>query len=318
MNDISERVRRAGAAKTRTPWRVRFEQWRENVSLSTLLFVAFQLVMLVALTAYEAFNSASGWEMIARGAAPSWLSSTFGAALTVGYIAYHRKASECHRIGDMAGMRKAAIVAFLGCALALFGVFSNLASKTALTANEASENNSSRTQIIADIRLLESTVTPELISTTTAIVEVTERQIASLEGEAVGWGMSETSPAACAADLRSRQRSICNSLNGTGDGQTMGLRNELALNKSALENLGTQAERLAVLKKQLSGLSQIEGQAHWEAMTKISAGNVEASSFRIWGTFIASALVLLMLGFGWDSFCEKREQEFGIDAEAGV
>lgn len=318
MNDISERARRAQAAKTKTPFSVKFSHWYERQSLQGLFFVAFQLAMLIALTAYEAFNSASGWAMIAKGAAPGWLAALFGFGLTIGYIGYHRQASERLRVDNKSAAVRAGIVAVFAALLALFGVFSNLSSKTALAATSASELNLDRADIRADIRLLESEVTPENIANTEALVDVTRRQIKSLEGEAVGWGMDETTPEACAADLRQRQRQICNSLNGAGDGSTLGLRNELRLNEAALENLRSKAERLETLRAQAANLRQQEGAEHWEAMSRVSMGNVDASSFRIWGTFLASILVLIVVGFGWDAFFERREEELGIDDEGEV
>lgn len=306
--DLQQRIARSQNANVKQGIGQKIKLWAAKQSPVAVFFAALQIVALIAFTLFEAHNSGKGWMMITTGAAPWFLAYALGVGMTIGYLSFHRKAAEELRAGRKDKGGQAAIVAVICTILALFGVFSNVASKTSVSANAASENNTDRALLLAEIRQLEAEVTPESIEQTKALADVTRRQIGSKEAEAIGWGLSAGATIdECAADLRPRQRQLCNTLNGSD--ASMGLRNELTLHESALVGYQSKTDRLVELKAKAKGMKQEEGAAHWDAMSKISNGSIGADMFRIWGTFLASLGILFILGFGWDSFLEKREQE---------
>lgn len=315
MNDITDRVKRASEANIKTPWRVKFENWAEKQSKVAVFFIVLQLVALIAFTIFEAQNSANGWVMITKGAAWSVLAWCLGFGLTIGYLSFHRRAAEFLRDGKYGKGFQAAAVAIVCTALALFGVFSNVASKTGLSSQTAQENNLDRALMKGELRTLESEVQPELIDQYKALADITEKRIASTEGEAGAWGMSDTEPdGACADDLQPRQRVICNALNGSDTG--IGLRGDLRQYQLTLEAMQTKTMRMNELRKALADMPEQEGAAHWKAMSSMTSGTVKADVFRVWGSFFASFGIMFILGFGWDSFFEHREKELEAVGEA--
>ena len=108
----------------------------------------------------------------------------------------------------------------------------------------------------------------------------------------------------CRADLRPRERQICNDLNG--DGQRMGLRNELEMHKARVLGLETKSERLSMLRTKLGSLQYTEGSAHWQAMEKLTGGSVQQDALRIYISLFISLGLLLVLGMGFDALFEKN------------
>lgn len=306
--DLQQRIARAQNANVKLTTGQKIRRWIEKQSPVAVFFAALQLVALIAFTLFEAHNSGRGWIMITNGAAPWFLAYSLGVGMTIGYLSFHRKAAEELRAGRKDKGGQAAIVAVICTALALFGVFSNVASKTSVSASAATENNTDRAILLAEIRQLEAEVTPESVAQTEALADVTRRQIGSKEAEAIGWGLKAGATIEeCANDLRPRQRQLCNTLNGSDN--SMGLRNELTLHESALDGYRSKSERLEAMRAEVKGMKVEEGAAHWDAMSKITSGAASPDMFRIWGTFLASLGILFILGFGWDSFLEKREEE---------
>lgn len=232
---------------------------------------------------------------------------------------------------DLPGPYKEVLV-MIGCAfIALVGVFSNLADKTGKDAQEALEANTSRAELVAELGTIERATTEDKFITARALVDVTYEAITSLEDEAVGWGMEaipiltddgvpvmttneagqavpKTTAATseqCRADLRTRERIICNELNGPD-----GLRSELTLHEAALYGLEVRKARGEEIKESLKDMKIEEGNQHWAAMETVAMGSVDSDTIRIWIMFLASCVVLVILGFAWDSFFEAREREY--------
>lgn len=228
-------------------------------------------------------------------------------------------------------------VVMVACAfVALVGVFSNLADKTGKDAGEAQELNQTRAELTAELSTIERATTDDKFIAARALVDVTYETIKSLEDEAVGWGFDpvpvvdsdgqpvmivnesgDTVPKTtaatseqCRADLRTRQRIICNDLNGTGG--EFGLRGELTLHEAAVLGLETRKARADEIKEQLKGMKIESGNSHWSAMETVAMGSVDSDTIRIWIMFIVSCVVLIALGFAWDSFFEAREREYEV------
>lgn len=307
MNDIDLAARRAMEAQTKTPWRVQLKLWVQSLDAGKIFIVLVTFAFLVGFTIYEGLNAAAGWVLIAQGAVPQPAAFVFGFGTVLGVIAFHRMAGEDFERGKT-GRAWRSVVVVLGCmALALLGVFSNLSSKTAVSAQTATNVNFDNAALRAEMTTLRRTSSDAALANAETLVEVTQGIIESLEAEAVGWQMDGTTPEDCAQDLRTAQRNICNQLNGTGG--DLGYRNELLLAETALSNVRAGRERLEEIQGILRNAGAQEGAAHWEAMSDVSLGRIEADAARIWATFLASLVVLIVLGFGWDRFFDAREKE---------
>ena len=307
-NDVSTMAQRAIDANTKVSWATKIKNWFSEADLIESAFMVVGVAALVLGTLFEANNSAMGWTMIAKGAAPSGLSFLFGGAMTLGYIMFHRRSSERFRAGKKESAWRHVAVAVGFTLAALFGVFSNTASKTALSANTATETNTTRALLVNELRQLQAQVSPDQLLQYKALRDVTERTIQSKEGEAMAWGMKDgATPLECAENLRQRQRDICNSLNGNDD--QMGLRNELVMHKASIETFHIKMKRIEEAKAGLEKAKFTEGNAHWESMSKLTTGSVSDEAVRIWGTFAFSVLILFIVGFGWDAVLEKFEDE---------
>ena len=322
MNDTAQIVRQAEQARIKTPTTVKLRQWAESRSTVEIAAVLGIMSAMIVATIWESNNAGLGFYMLSQGVVWQPLAYLFGAICPIGYFWFHRRASEFYRSGKAASGSQAAIVAIIFTGLTLFGVFSNIASKTEMQALKAGESNSDRALLRAEVLALRSQVTPEefLLSETT--IGVTRTQIESTLAEAKGWGMEDLDPVtSCAADLRPRQRQLCNRMNGTerADGSlSMGLLNELRMNEGAFEILQDKKRQLDEKEELLRTTKREEGDGHWKSMERIAQGGVSADDFRIWGSFFLSIGVLMVLGFGWDNFLEEREEEFDEIPPAGT
>lgn len=314
MNDTAQIVRQAEQARIRTSSVTKLRQWAESRSTVEIAAALGIMSAMIVATIWESNNSGLGFHMLAAGVVWQPLAYLFGAICPIGYFWFHRRASEFYRAHKPAKGSQAAIVAIVFTGLTLFGVFSNIASKTEMQALKAGETNQDRALLRAEVAALRSQVTPEEFLLAETTINVTRTQIDSTLAEAKGWGMEDLDPVTtCAADLRPRQRQLCNRMNGTerADGSlSMGLLNELTMNEGALEILQNKKRELDEKEEILRNTKREEGQGHWKSMERIAQGGVSADDFRIWGSFFLSIGVLMVLGFGWDNFLEDREEEF--------
>ena len=309
MNEPSNVIRDAEQAEISRSWFSTIKLWFAERKVSELFTMVIALGILIVATVWEATNAAAGYVLLAQNVAPAWIAWIFGFCAPFGYFVFHRRASEFYRANDYMQMSRSILVAFALTFLALIGVFSNVASKTGLQAENAKEINEARRALIVEKMTLEAEVQPETVALTESFITVTERQIRSKEAEATGWRMPDTDPTGyCAQDLRPRQRQICNDLNGTGS-DNMGLRNELEMHKTTIEVANIKRDRIEEIETELGGLKLTEGAAHWGSMSRLTNGNVGSDWFQIWGSFAISVLVLIVVGFGWDSFLEGRQRE---------
>lgn len=324
MNDTAQIVRAAETAKIKVTAWFKIRRWIETRSATEIFVVIGMLAVLLGLTFWEQSNAASGWQMLATGYAPAWIAAVFGFCLPVGVFIFHRRMAEFHRDDKTSKAAQAGAVMIALAGLTLFGVFSNIASKSEVQQNAALESNTARSLLVAEIQTLELDVSEEAFMNLRALTQVTENQVRSREAEAKGWGFDPvpvTDEAGaivpnqftyatieqCAADLRARERQICNALNGNDT--DVGLRGRLDLLAADQAILESKAEKLEEKRAELANLPRMEGAGHWSAMARLSGGSVDADGWRIWGTLFVSAFVLIALAFGWDLFLEAREEE---------
>jgi hypothetical protein len=339
FEEIDKAAQRAMEANVKPPLATRIfrglkKWWDNQPPIVVICFGVVTLAVLVLITGFEALNSARGWVMVTKDAMPSQVAFFAGCSVTIGYVVFHRRASE--RARDVEALRddpspndrairkaegrmwKAAAVAIIFASLSLWGIFSNLASKTALVAREANETNGERTQLQADIIILENEVDSVNVDLISALILSKEAKLASMTAEARGWGMlnldvapPKNAPAdypgpACLTDLKPRQRDLCNAAHGTVDAD--GLVGEIAALQADLKQVEAKRDLLSEKRAALLKVHAVEGAEHWNAMNELSAGNVSADQFRIWGMFLASLLFLFGAGFGWDELFEEVQR----------
>lgn len=327
MNHTTNEIINKGiqAEVSKPPVRERIADWISEQGGWTLLFVAFMLAMLIGITLWEATNSAKGWVKLMSGAVPEWLVFAGAFFLPIGYVGFHRRAMERWRDGLHGQGIKAATVALLAMVASLFGVFANIASETEKSAEDALKNNNARASLYAEIKTLEFETSDDRLIEERAMLEVTTRWIASVEAEAVGWGMEKVpvpggadgemtvaTPEQCAGDLRTRQRTICNRLNGDGADE-FGLRNDLFKTNLNIAEIERKRGVLEEKRALYDSMQYQDGAAHWGAMERIASGKAESDFIRVWGALGIAIVLLLIAGFGWDEFFERTEKEIGVD-----
>lgn len=304
----------------------KIEQLKHFISNANPIAVIFWGALLVALCTmalFEMNNAGSGFQMLAKGAAPGWLAYCLGAGAVLAYIAAHHKASENWRNRKTAktpaaknaykaSAFKYATIALIATLLSFVGVLSNVSSKTALSSNAATEANVDRALLRSEVQALQAEATPEAVLQAEVNVGVITRQIVAREDEFTGWGLGTATEEECRADLKLRPREICNSLNGDGEGN-IGLRNELELAKARYAGLKSKSDRLQILRQQLAGTTFAEGNAHFEAMSKIAGGNFDEDDMRIYVSLFISLGLLIILGIGFDAVFERVEDEYEED-----
>ena len=308
MNDIGQTFSQATAAQTKMPFSMKVKHWFESRSATEIFLVIMTAAVMIAFTLWESINSANGWMLLAKGVAPIPVAAIAGFAMPIGVFVFHRRSFEFFRAKANDAAIRAVIVTLALTALTLWGVFSNIASKTELSAAQAGEFNQDRALLRSELQALNLEVTDDVYLQAESLVQVTATQIKSTEAEATGWGMADTEPdGACASDLRTRERQLCNRLNGSDT--DMGLRNRLVMAQNNITALDAKKARQAELRTLLAEMPKQEGEFHWQAMSAISGGTVDAGGFRIGGSMFVSLFVLIVLAFGWDLFFEAREDE---------
>jgi hypothetical protein len=295
-------------------------------------FVGFCLALgaLGVLTAWEANNSGKGWQLLFAGwGALAWWA---GAAIPAWAIWSHRQFAEHRREANElrdrdqakearlanARSRKWLASAVACVAMTLFGVFSNMVSHAALDAEAASELAEDRTLVRATIRRLEreKSVMPKPDG-----VEFDRETLAGYLAEAAGWKMDNLDPdGACKADLRPRQRDLCN--------LSVTVRAEIAEAEEMQRRLDAKQAEIDAEVGKLDDLKPVAGSKHYERMADLlntfaapggeippaaaedsvlDRRGVSATQVQTWGIFLMAVFGLLVCMWGWDSLGEKVE-----------
>lgn len=293
--------------------------WRNMpaATRSTLEFVGFCLALgcLSVLTAWELNNSGLGWALIfASWGTFAWVA---GVAVAGWSIWAHRQQKEHARDaaaykdeGKPKEMREARgrsgkwFVGSLLCGVVtLFGVFSNLVSHSAMDADAAIELEEDRDVVRANIRRIERELgnLPKPSG-----VEFTRETLASYQAEATGWKMENLdADGACKADLKKRQRELCN--------LAADIRAELKEADEMLVALEAKETALKEENDRLDAMQPPTGAKHWQKMEELwnslpGVPDTSAGFIQTWGVFMLSVFGLLVCFIGWDSIGERVER----------
>jgi hypothetical protein len=259
---------------------------------------------------WEGNAAGLGYQKFGQGTAPGPVAYVFGFCMVIGAIVAHRVMREAQR--DKEPHLNTAIAALvMGVILSLFGVVSNMVAQTEANTVEARTLTGDRGEAESQTRLLRARVVSFDEATMRAILEADQRALTAARAEATGWGMADLDPAgACNADLRPRQRQLCNEVNGAD-----GLLASVALTQAALDSHETAKAALALAEGRLSGISAEETANFWNSLAAVMPNNgdpaetaADARRFSVIGTIVISILVLIFLMVSSDAVLEYRER----------
>jgi hypothetical protein len=313
MTELDKVGRMAVDANVKQSWHSKAaELWDDQPKVLRLLIsIAGGAAFLVGLW-WEGNASGLGWQKFGEGTAPGWMAYLFGFSITIGALIAHRIMREAQR--DKEPYLKSAIAALvIGSALSLFGVVANMVDQTEANSMEARSLAGDRGEAESQARLLRARVASFDEATMRAVLEADQRALSAARAEATGWGMADLDPAgACNADLRPRERQLCNEVNGAD-----GLLASVALTQAALESHETAKAALALAEGRLKGISADESTNFWNAIAAAATdgdsaeAQANAQKGRVFGTILLSFAVLVFLMFVSDAVLEYRERRAG-------
>lgn len=308
MSNLDVAARRAAEANIKADWITRLGEWWQDQPrmLRTLVTIAGGGVI-ATFICIEGNSSGQGWLRALEGTAPAVALWIFGFACTLGYIVSHRIASEALR--NKEPVRLAIAAAVLTAALSLFGVVANQMERAQTRTVVSTDVGTARGDAISKVRSLRTRVDAFDEATMQAILEADQRALAAARAEATGWGMADLDPAgACNADLRPRQRQLCNEVNGAG-----GLIASIAITEAALASHETSKQALKVAESELGGLKAERTSNFWRGMAQIMPGDDDSLDNRTarvsaFGSLIMSIVILFSTAFMIDVVLEYRER----------
>jgi hypothetical protein len=308
MSTLDTAARRAIEANVKSDWITRLGEWWEdqNTALRTIVTVAGGGVI-ATFICIEGNSSGQGWLRAMEGTAPMFALWIFGFACTLGYIVSHRIASEAIR--DKQKWQLPVAAAVFTASLSLFGVVANQIERAQTRTVVSGDVGTARGDAISRVRSLQTRVNAFDEATMQAILEADQRALLAARAEATGWGMPDLDPAgACNADLKPRQRQLCNDVNGPD-----GLLASIAITPAALESHAISKEALAAAEGQLGGLKAERTSNFWRGMAEIVPGDdndmtARTSRVSAIGSLIMSIVILFSTAFMIDVVLEYRER----------
>lgn len=284
---------------------------------ATLEFVGFCLALgfIGVITAWELNNSGLGWSLIfSAWGSFAWVAGVSVAGWAIWSHRQHKEHSRAAQALKDEGNRKEEraargrsqkwFVSSILCAVVtLFGVFSNLVSHSAMDADAAIELDQDRAAQRNVVRRLDREFAnlPK-----PAGVEFTRETLASYQAEAVGWKMTDLDPeGACKADLKKRQRELCN--------LAADIRAELKEAEEMQVILDAKQAEIDAAQAKLDAMAPPTGAKHWQRMAELwnSLPGVPETSpgfIQTWGVFLVSVFGLFVCFIGWDSIGERAER----------
>lgn len=295
---------------------------------TTLEFAGFCLALgfIGVITAWELNNSGQGWALIfAAWGSFAWIAGVSVAGWAIWSHRQHKEHGRSAEAFKDEGNRKEERAArgrshkwmlssFLCALVTLFGVFSNLVSHSAMSAQEAVELDEDRAVMRANVRRLEREYgnLPKPSG-----VEFTKETLASYISEAIGWKMANLDDVApdpapegypgpgCKADLKKRPRELCKLASD--------IRAELKEAAEMQVALDAKQKDIDAEKTKLDAMAPATGAKHWQQMAELwnSLPGVPETSpgfIQTWGVFLVSVFGLFVCFIGWDSVGERVEK----------
>jgi hypothetical protein len=315
--ELDEHSRIALDAQIRPTWQVRMRHAISELppvfKLLAWLFILVALGALIAATFWEGNNAGGGYVMLGKGVTEPWIAYIAGFGFTLAYLVFHRFTAEALRAHTLqsAEVLKPMAAALVFGLLSMGGVFANLVDNASANKSISEQQSADRAQIMAEVVALRRQVAAFSAVQMEAMVEADRRSYAAAIAEAIGWGMPDLDPdGACMADLRPRQRQLCNLVNGPDGIVSSILQGEAALTAHAQ----TQAA-LGIAELALAAAPEAERAQFWSTASRVmteAIGNgvdeqKSAETFLAIFMLLISVFTLLGTGLGWDSIFEYLE-----------
>jgi len=262
----------------------RIERWIKSAppaykALATV-FLFLALGGLAALVWWEGNNAGQGFQMLGKGIAAPWIAYIAGFGCTVGCIAFFRVTMETIRDHSVLSRKVAfpAIAALVFGLLSAAGTFANLIDNATANQSLSKSQSADRAVLLADYRTLKARV----------------------DG------------AACAADLKPRQRQLCNAVNGPD-----GVLSSIAQGEAALASHAKSMESLEIARRALEAAPEAENAQFWdvasETFSEATASEASTQGPATGNAFMVIMMLVLTIGillgtcFGCEAIFEHLE-----------
>lgn len=313
--ELDKATRLAIDANVKEPILSKVERWFKSApplykALATL-FLLLALGGLAALVWWEGNNAGQGFQMLGKGIAAPWIAYIAGFGCTVGCIAFFRVMMETirdHAALSWRVIRPAVAAVVLGL-LSAAGTFANLVDNASSNQSLSTAQAEDRAVILAEVRQLRAQVNGFSEVQMQAMLDSDTRALAAYKAEAVGWGMDDLEPdGACAADLKPRQRDLCNMANGPD-----GLHASIAQAEAALAQHALAKSALAAAEAALDHAPQVESAQFWDVASQTfseathSTDQTSGSAFMVLMMLGLTIGILLGTCFGCEAIFEHLE-----------
>lgn len=222
-----------------------------------------------------------------------------GIACPLGFMIAYRVAMEAWRDNRAPlAIGFSAVTAIMFCVTGFF-TFSNFVGETQVTGQHAREINEDRQSLRDTIRRMDRELTsmPEPLS-----LEGDRELLKSRLAEAEGWGMSNLDPeGACKADLKARQRFLCN--------DAAQIRDDIIRGEAMLAAKNAKRDEIVEKEAELEKLKLQEAGAQYDAMAAMAGGKVSADFLSSWALLIVSIAFLIADAAFGDYLLERRERK---------
>ena len=313
--ELDKASRLALEAQVQERWQEKLVRWASGLppflQVLAWVFILIAVGALVSATFWEANNAGRGYVMLGKGVADPWIAYTAGFGFTVAYLVFHRFTAEALREAGWrsAKVAKPAAAAVVFGLLSLGGVFANLVDNAQANKSISQAQSEDRAVLLADVRALRAQVNSFSEVQMRAMVEADTRLLGGYRAEAAGWGMTDLDPdGACLADLKPRQRQLCNLALETEGNILQG--------QAALDNHEQTKKALDMAEAALLAAPEAEAAQFWDTASKVvtEVQGQDESQARSAETFLAifmllvSIFTLLGTGLGWDAIFEYLER----------
>ena len=263
---------------------------------------------------WEGNKAGQGFIMLGKGIAAPWIAYIAGFGCTVGCIAFFRVTMETIRDNAVISRKVffPAIAALVFGLLSAAGTFANLVDNATANQSVSKTQSADRALLLADFRTLKARVDGFDVIQMQAMVDADRRAHGAMLAEATGWGMADLDPdGACAADLKPRQRQLCNAVNGPD-----GILSSIVQGEAALASHAKAVESLELARRALEAAPEAEGAEFWdvasETFSEATQGDT-ATSQASGNAFMVIMMLVLTIGillgtcFGCEALFEHLE-----------
>lgn len=295
------------------------ERWLKSLPPAYKALATFFLILalggLAALVWWEGNNAGQGFIMLGKGIAAPWIAYIAGFGCTVGCIAFFRVTMETIRDNAVLSRKVffPAIAALVFGLLSAAGTFANLVDNATSNQSVSKTQSADRALLLADFRTLKARVDGFDVIQMEAMVDADKRAHSAMLAEATGWGMPDLDPdGACAADLKPRQRQLCNAVNGPD-----GVLSSITQGEAALASHGKAVESLDLARRALEAAPDAESAQFWdvasETFSEATHGDASASGPASGNAFMVIMMLVLTIGillgtcFGCEAIFEHLE-----------